>query len=157
MNDPTAKSSPARSKMRSSKNCNLITHLTPTRLIIHRNSTAAPANNFSAHLLEVKFNNPANDSPNPTKFKLQPTAYKNDAVGVIYIFTVIKIKLLTWPKTYNNPTAAADRGPSTWAKRKYTPPLSTRHLSQTPTADSTDINAIPTIYQNSGSMNVVTL
>ncbi len=42
----------------------------------HRSRTAAPANSFSTHLFDDNSKIPANDSPNPKRFKLQPTAWK---------------------------------------------------------------------------------
>lgn len=51
---------------------------------------------------------------------------------------------LTCPKQYNNPIDPPNLDPSTCDSKKYTPPLSTLHLSQIPTAESTLTNATHT-------------
>lgn len=62
---PTIKLSPANNNASSSKNCNLMTHLTPATLITPSKSTALVANPRIAHLLFPNPTNPAIDSPKP--------------------------------------------------------------------------------------------
>lgn len=50
-----------------------------------------------------------------------------------------------WPKQYSSPSEPPKREPSVFAIKKYTPPLSTRHRSQMPTAANTLISAKLTV------------
>lgn len=121
---PTMKSSPAKSSTSSSKNCSFTTHLTPATLMTLSSSTAPVAKPRMAHLLFSNPTSPAIDSPKPSTLSAQPTAC---------------------PKQYNNPKEPPNREPSVCAIKKYTPPLSTRHRSQMPTAARTLISANVTV------------
>lgn len=71
---PIPKSAAASNRISNSKNCNLITHLTPATFIIDNKITAAHAKPLCAPAVS-KPNNPAIDSPNPNTFNAHPTAY----------------------------------------------------------------------------------
>lgn len=123
---PTMKSNADMSRIISKMNCSLMTHLTPATFMEPSSKTAAVAKPRMAHLLPSSPTKPAIDSPKPMTLRAQPTA---------------------WPKQYSKPRAPPKRDPSVWAMRKYTPPLSTRHRSQIPTAESTLTRAIKTVHK----------
>lgn len=86
--DPTKKSNAANNIITSSRNCSLITHLTPAILMVPRSITAATAKALAAHVLSVvtKF---AIDSPKPNTFKAHPTAWKSKNYGFYVLIQIL--------------------------------------------------------------------